>query len=225
MNPRVRRGNRGHNNYNGNNQRRTNNTVSRNTVLDSLGPAGKLRGTAFQLMEKYLAAAKDAHSTDRVLEENCLQHAEHYMRLNALAIAAEQQRFNQNQPQPRPMSDAEDEAAGEAPAENIAQEETAEREVPAEQIERIDPARQPQPEVVEENPVKAAERARAEKPARYAETDLSVPVAMMSEKAREVQKERTLSIVRPAPSESANGVAVVKRRGRPAKKKIEITAS
>lgn len=216
MNPRVRRGNRGHNNYNGNNQRRTNNTVSRNTVLDSLGPAGKLRGTAFQLMEKYLAAAKDAHSTDRVLEENCLQHAEHYMRLNALAIAAEQQRFNQNQPQPRPMSDAEDDAPVEAER----------QDAPAEQIERIDPAQQPQPVVVEETPVvKAAEPAREEKPARYAETDLSVPVALMSEKAREVQKERTLSIVRPAPSESASGVAVVKRRGRPAKKKIEITAS
>lgn len=216
MNPRVRRGNRGHNNYNGNNQRRTNNTVSRNTVLDSLGPAGKLRGTAFQLMEKYLAAAKDAHSTDRVLEENCLQHAEHYMRLNALAIAAEQQRFNQNQPQPRPMSDAEDDAPVEAER----------QDAPAEKIERIDPAQQPQPVVVEETPVvKAAEPAREEKPVRYAETDLSVPVAMMSEKAREVQKERTLSIVRPAPSESANGVAVVKRRGRPAKKKIEITAS
>lgn len=216
MNPRVRRGNRGHNNYNGNNQRRTNNTVSRNTVLDSLGPAGKLRGTAFQLMEKYLAAAKDAHSTDRVLEENCLQHAEHYMRLNALAIAAEQQRFNQNQPQPRPMSDAEDDAPVEAER----------QDAPEEQIERLDPAQQPQPVVVEETPVvKAAESAREEKPVRYAETDLSVPVAMMSEKAREVQKERTLSIVRPAPSESANGVAVVKRRGRPAKKKIEITAS
>ncbi len=216
MNPRVRRGNRGHNNYNGNNQRRTNNTVSRNTVLDSLGPAGKLRGTAFQLMEKYLAAAKDAHSTDRVLEENCLQHAEHYMRLNALAIAAEQQRFNQNQPQPRPTSDAEDDAPVEAER----------QDAPEEQIERIAPAQQPQPVVVEETPVvKAAEPVREEKPVRYAETDLSVPVALMSEKAREVQKERTLSIVRPASSESASGVAVVKRRGRPAKKKIEITAS
>lgn len=216
MNPRVRRGNRGHNNYNGNNQRRTNNTVSRNTVLDSLGPAGKLRGTAFQLMEKYLAAAKDAHSTDRVLEENCLQHAEHYMRLNALAIAAEQQRFNQNQPQSRPMSDAEDDAPVEAER----------QDAPAEQIERLDPAQQPQPVVVEETPVvKEAEPAREEKPVRYAETDLSVPVALMSEKAREVQKERTLSIVKPASSESESGVAVVKRRGRPAKKKIEITAS
>lgn len=216
MNPRVRRGNRGHNNYNGNNQRRTNNTVSRNTVLDSLGPAGKLRGTAFQLMEKYLAAAKDAHSTDRVLEENCLQHAEHYMRLNALAIAAEQQRFNQNQPQPRPTSDAEDDTPVEAER----------QDAPEEQIERIDPAQQPQPVVVEETPVvKAAEPVREEKPVHYAETDLSVPVALMSEKAREVQKERTLSIVRPASSESASGVAVVKRRGRPAKKKIEITAS
>ena len=51
-------------------------------VIDSAGPDGKVRGTALQVYEKYLAQARDAHTGgDRVLSENCLQHAEHYLRL------------------------------------------------------------------------------------------------------------------------------------------------
>ena len=51
-------------------------------VLDSAGPEGKVRGTALQVYEKYLAQARDAHTAgDRVLSESCLQHAEHYLRL------------------------------------------------------------------------------------------------------------------------------------------------
>ncbi len=93
MNPRGRSRGRNHNNFN--NNRRFNNGPTRNTVYDSIGPAGRLRGTAFQLMEKYLSAAKELMSSDRVLAESCLQHADHYMRLNALAIAAENARFVQ----------------------------------------------------------------------------------------------------------------------------------
>lgn len=99
MNPRGRSRGRNHNFNNNNNNRRFNNAPNRNTVYDSLGPVGRLRGTAFQLMEKYLAAAKDAMSSDRVLAENCLQHADHYNRLNLMAIAAEQQRNQQYQQQ------------------------------------------------------------------------------------------------------------------------------
>ena len=96
MNPRGRSRGRNHNNFN--NNRRFNNQPNRNTVYDSIGPAGRLRGTAFQLMEKYLSAAKELMSSDRVLAENCLQHADHYSRLNAMAIAAEGARFAQQQP-------------------------------------------------------------------------------------------------------------------------------
>jgi hypothetical protein len=44
-----------------------------------------VRGNAYQVMEKYLALARDASAAgDRIAMENYLQHAEHYYRvLNA----------------------------------------------------------------------------------------------------------------------------------------------
>jgi hypothetical protein len=67
------------NNNNGNNRRHTNN---RSQVFDSNGPEVRIRGTAYQVNEKYLALAKDAASSgDHVLAESYLQHAEHYQRI------------------------------------------------------------------------------------------------------------------------------------------------
>lgn len=66
-------------------------TIMRNTALESSGPCGKLHGTALQLFEKYQAAAKDALlQNDLILSESCLQYADHYMRLQNIAIANEQ---------------------------------------------------------------------------------------------------------------------------------------
>ena len=78
----------------------------RNQMFDSNGPDGRIRGNAHQVMERYLALARDASAQDdRVTAENCFQHAEHYFRLlNA---------YNQsNPPQRRPFSStpAEDQA-------------------------------------------------------------------------------------------------------------------
>lgn len=54
----------------------------RNQVLDSNGPEGRVRGTAFQINEKYSGLAKDASGKgDQILSENYLQHAEHYQRM------------------------------------------------------------------------------------------------------------------------------------------------
>lgn len=65
--------------------------IYRNTSLESTGPAGKLRGTALQLSEKYQAAAKDALiQNDAVLAETFLQYADYYVRLQNQAIANEQ---------------------------------------------------------------------------------------------------------------------------------------
>ena len=51
-------------------------------VFDSNGPDVRIRGTAHQVTEKYMALAKDAASAgDRSLAENYLQHAEHYQRI------------------------------------------------------------------------------------------------------------------------------------------------
>lgn len=51
-------------------------------TFDSNGPDVRVRGNAYQVLEKYLAMARDASSAgDRIAAENFLQHAEHYYRL------------------------------------------------------------------------------------------------------------------------------------------------
>lgn len=63
-----------------NRQRSIGNIINR--VFDSSGPEGKVRGTPQQIIEKYLALARDAQlGNDRVAEQNFLQHAEHYTRM------------------------------------------------------------------------------------------------------------------------------------------------
>lgn len=65
----------------GRNQRRRQG-MNINRALDSNGPDVRIRGTANQIYDKYLALARDATSAgDRVKAENYLQHAEHYFRL------------------------------------------------------------------------------------------------------------------------------------------------
>lgn len=84
-----------------NRQRSLGNIVNR--VFDSSGPEGKVRGTPQQIIEKYLALARDAQlSNDRVAEQAFFQHAEHYTRLlgEAMREQAERQQNHQNhQPQ------------------------------------------------------------------------------------------------------------------------------
>ena len=64
----------------GNSPRRSN--QQRTQVFDSNGPDVRIRGTAHQVCEKYLALAKDAQSAgDRILAESYYQHAEHYQRI------------------------------------------------------------------------------------------------------------------------------------------------
>ena len=50
--------------------------------FESSGPEVKIRGSAQQVLEKYLAMARDAATGgDRIAAENYLQHAEHYYRI------------------------------------------------------------------------------------------------------------------------------------------------
>lgn len=63
----------------GNNKK---NTPSRMKVFDSNGPDVRIRGTAWQVTEKYMALAKDAESAnDYIMAESYRQHAEHYQRI------------------------------------------------------------------------------------------------------------------------------------------------
>jgi len=59
----------------------------RSQTFDSSGPDVRIRGNAYQVLEKYLAMARDATAAgDRVAAENFYQHAEHYYRtINANA--------------------------------------------------------------------------------------------------------------------------------------------
>ncbi len=69
----------------------------RSQSFDSNGPDVRVRGNAFQILEKYVALARDAQSSgDRVAAENYFQHAEHYYRL-INESGGYQQRPNPNQ--------------------------------------------------------------------------------------------------------------------------------
>ena len=70
-------------------------------TFDSNGPNVKIRGSAYQVFERYVALAREASASgDWVAAENLYQHAEHYFRvMNANGDA------NQHGP-PRPMTPA-----------------------------------------------------------------------------------------------------------------------
>jgi Domain of unknown function (DUF4167) len=98
----------GNSNNNNNNNRRGPNPLTRS--YESNGPDVKVRGTAQNIAEKYLTLARDAQSSgDRVMAENYLQHAEHYNRIIAAALA-QQQQFQR---------ETRDEDEDEGPGENI----------------------------------------------------------------------------------------------------------
>lgn len=95
--PNRRSRNKGHHNHGGgqhNGARRG--AYNRNQIFDSNGPDVRIRGTAHQVCEKYLALAKDAASAgDAILAESYLQHAEHYQRI----INSWNEEFRDNRPQ------------------------------------------------------------------------------------------------------------------------------
>ena len=103
-----------------------------NRSYDSNGPDVKVRGTASQVCDKYLALAREASTSgDRVKAEGYFQHAEHYLRLQSGEQQQRQEAQNRqngrradtpreaaNQPQPVTQSEAATEQ-DEAPATTI----------------------------------------------------------------------------------------------------------
>ncbi len=100
QNPKQRSRGRSNNNNNNNNNSGGGKKYMppRNQTFDSSGPDIRIRGNAHQVLEKYLAMARDASAQgDRISAENYYQHAEHYFRMI--------NHQNQNgRPQPRPLS-------------------------------------------------------------------------------------------------------------------------
>ena len=76
------------------------NPGSRNQTFESNGPEVKVRGTAQQVLEKYLALGRDAYSSgDPIAAEGFFQHAEHYHRvLNADGYGGDRGGERQRQP-------------------------------------------------------------------------------------------------------------------------------
>lgn len=79
----------------------------RQQTFDSNGPSVKIRGSAYQVFERYVALAREAQTSgDRIAAENLYQHAEHYFRImNA-------QGEGQGGAPPRPMTPADMEMSG-----------------------------------------------------------------------------------------------------------------
>jgi hypothetical protein len=75
----------------------------RSQTFDSAGPDVRIRGNAYQVLEKYLAMARDASAAgDRIAAENFYQHAEHYYRVisaNGEHNRQQQQQHQQHQQQ------------------------------------------------------------------------------------------------------------------------------
>ncbi|MGB8817838.1 MAG: DUF4167 domain-containing protein, partial [Rhizobiaceae bacterium] len=141
QNRRMRgRGNSGgSSNNNNNNNRRGPNPLTRS--YESNGPDVKVRGTAQNVADKYLQLARDAHSSgDRVMAENYLQHAEHYNRIIATAMAQQQaQREQRDVEEDEDLTDNSDNRFADNPNSMREQQE------PAEQAAPVYDGEQPQP--------------------------------------------------------------------------------
>jgi hypothetical protein len=82
----------------GRNNGRKPHMAQRSQTFDSSGPDVRIRGNAYQVLEKYLAMARDASAAgDRIAAENFYQHAEHYYRV--ISANGEHQRHQQQQHQ------------------------------------------------------------------------------------------------------------------------------
>tara|TARA_B100000242_G_scaffold258934_1_gene203464 strand:+ start:231 stop:647 length:417 start_codon:yes stop_codon:yes gene_type:complete len=68
------------------NRRNGHGSSSKPTNIDSSGPDVRVRGSAIQVNEKYMALANDASmSGDRIKAESFFQYADHYYRVYMLA--------------------------------------------------------------------------------------------------------------------------------------------
>lgn len=86
---------RGRNRRSGGNPQNAFNNPNRH--YESVGPDVKIRGSAQQVLEKYLQYARDAQTSgDRVLSEAYFQFAEHYQRIVAKQQEARLQQHGQN---------------------------------------------------------------------------------------------------------------------------------
>ena len=177
----------GRNNNNNNNRPQQ----SRNHSYDSSGPEGKVRGTANQVYDKYLALARDASSSgDRVTAENYFQHAEHYYRI-----------MNVNGQQVRPRSEFGDEGVDENTEAGGNADVSAQPQPQPQPQPRVEPVRNEQPRVEQPSAVApSAEAASDDAPASAPE-----PVAAKPETPAELAQAAAANEGRPSPRPRRRG--------------------
>lgn len=158
-----------------------------NRVFDSSGPEGKVRGTPQQIVDKYQQLARDAQlSGDRVATENFSQHAEHYLRLLAVAQKEIDARREQQERENRERQAERDRERAERDAQR-AEQQQQQSEQPVEQAAQEEQPSSDQPDVIEpdaqsesglvDTPESKPRKARAQrKPRRRADSD-AAPVA------------------------------------------------
>ena len=139
--------------------------------IESNGPEVKVRGTAQQVQEKYLALARDAFSSgDRIAAEGYFQFAEHYHRIHRAEHGGgghNDRRPHRVPPAPQPDLAAV-KPAGTAPAAEPGQAEPAGPAKPAKPAEPADPA-DPAKSTEPAEPAKSAEPAEPTKPTKPTE--------------------------------------------------------
>ncbi len=139
--------------------------------IESNGPEVKVRGTAQQVQEKYLALARDAFSSgDRIAAEGYFQFAEHYHRMNRTEHGGgghNDRRPHRVPPAPQPDFAAVN-PAGTAPAAEPGQAEPAGPAKPAEPAGAAEPTEPTKPAEPAE-PTKSTEPTKPAKPTEPAE--------------------------------------------------------
>jgi hypothetical protein len=133
------------------------NTNPRIQNFESNGPEVKVRGNAQQVVEKYLALARDASlAGDRITAEGYFQHAEHYYRLMSANGSDDRENRVHSEPnnlggQPQPADDAASSAEAVDSQGNGADAPPANGDATGD-----DPGSQPQPDIGENGENEAA---------------------------------------------------------------------
>lgn len=110
--------------------------------IESNGPEVKVRGTAQQVQEKYLALARDAFSSgDRIAAEGYFQFAEHYHRIHRAEHGGGHNDRRPHRVPPPPQSDL----AAVKPAEPAKATEPTKATAPTEPSKSAEPAKATKP--------------------------------------------------------------------------------
>jgi hypothetical protein len=85
------------------------------SLMDSTGPAGKIRGTAQQILEKYMNLGRDSLSSgDYVMSESFFQYAEHYRRI--ISVKREEMQERQERQERQAAAASVDSSSEEVPS-------------------------------------------------------------------------------------------------------------